>query len=122
MMYLSSSSLDARQDIYSFSSGARWNLLKKPVTPFIGFELLASHFAKKKITAITDSAVIVIGSSAKNKFGAMVIGGVGIRLSNILGFEIEGGYAADNLFSRKKNEKTAERYAVQLHLVYSLKP
>jgi len=52
----------------------------------------------------------------------MLTSGIGIKLSHALGVEVEGRYAADNLFSRKKSEKTAEGYAVQLHLVYSLKP
>ncbi|MFA4839784.1 MAG: hypothetical protein WC703_09950 [Candidatus Neomarinimicrobiota bacterium] len=100
----------------------RWNLLKKPVTPFIGFELLANHFSKKKITSFSDTTVTVISPSAKYEFGAMLTSGIGIKLSHALGVEVEGRYAADNLFSRKKSEKTAEGYAVQLHLVYSLKP
>jgi len=120
MMYSTLSSLDTRQDIFSFSGGTRWNFLKKPITPFIGFELLANHFAKKKITALTDSTVIVIGSSARNEFGALLTGGISVKLIKTIGMEIVGGYAADNLFSRKKSEKTTERYAIQLRLIYSL--
>ncbi|PIS27521.1 MAG: hypothetical protein COT43_10185 [Candidatus Marinimicrobia bacterium CG08_land_8_20_14_0_20_45_22] len=102
------SSLDTQQDIYSFNGGVRWNFLKKSITSFVGFELLTNHFSKKKITAISNTTVILVGSSARNEFGTTLSGGIGIKLSHALGIEIEGSCAVDNLFSREKSEKTAE--------------